>query len=330
MAHEHSMKEVTTDGAAPPVDVIINANARHLGDGSPLRRMLRDGAHRGGAACHETTSLAELERVALTIAARGSRAVVLAGGDGTHMAGVSALARACAGALPPVALAPGGTVCTVARNFGMRGPPGPYAQHLLAAACDGRARTERRATLRVRDDTGADAVGFIFGAGLVARFFELYDASPERGLGSAGLLAAKALFGSLIGSRAAQAMLSPAPCMLVVDGEPTPSRAWSLVLASAVRDVGLHVRATYRAGERLDRFHVVASALRPRALGLEAPRVLLGVPMRGGPRVDALASSLGVEFDAEGAYVLDGDSFRARRVRVDAGPVLDLILPPRP
>jgi diacylglycerol kinase family enzyme len=327
MAHEKRMKEGLTERSLPRADVIINANARHLGPGSLLRRTLVDGARLAGAVSHETASLADLERVASELAARGTRAVVLAGGDGSHMAGVSAFARACGDALPPVAFAPGGTVCTIARNFGMRGSPGRYALSLIRAACAGRPRMERRATLRVRDDAGANGVGFIFGAGLVARFFDLYDASPDRGIGSAGRLAAKTFLGALMGGRAARAMLRPTPCILVVDGETMPAGAWSLVLASSVRDLGLHMRATYRAGERLDRFHVVASALRPRALGFEAPRVLLGKPMRGGPRVDALAGSLRVEFEGEGGYVLDGDSFRARSVSVEVGPVLDLILP---
>src|SRR3981081_3236325 len=103
------------------VDVIVNCNAHRLSRNGALRRTLCAAAARGGARVHETRLLHELERVALEIAQRGTQGVVLAGGDGSHMAGLTALSHAFGGSLPPVALAPCGTVCTIARNFGVRG-----------------------------------------------------------------------------------------------------------------------------------------------------------------------------------------------------------------
>ena len=74
-------------------------------------------------------------------------------------------------------------------------------------------------------------------------------------------------------------------------------------------------------------FHAVASALPPRGLAFEVPHVLTGRPMRGEPRVDAVATSLRVVFDDAGAYVLDGDLMRAGAVGVAPGPPLRLIVP---
>jgi diacylglycerol kinase (ATP) len=314
---------------AADVDVVLNCNARRLGDGGPLRAALVREARHLGARVHETRSLPELERVASTIAARGSRAVVLAGGDGSHMGGLSALARAFSGDdLPPVALAPGGTVCTVARNFGLRGDDVTWSERLVRAVCGGHARTERRPTLRVRDDEGGDRVGFIFGAGLVARFFEAYYAAPRQGLAAAGALAARLAAGALVGSPLARSVLATTTCTLSVDRQKGAEEDWSLVLASVVRDVGLHILATYRAGERADRFHVVASGLSPAGLARQVPQVLAGRAMRGEPRLDALARSLDVSFAVRGAYVLDGDLLHARVARVEAGPVISLLLPP--
>jgi diacylglycerol kinase family enzyme len=312
-----------------PVDVVVNRTARHLGDGSALRRVITHAAARGGARVHETGSLEELEVVARTIAGRGTDAVVLAGGDGSHMEGLSALARAFGDAVPPVALAPGGTVGTVARSLGMRGPARARAERVVRAACAPGARIVEHATLRVRDDAGGDRIGFIFGAGLVARFFDEYYGGGSQGILPAARIAARVFAGSLVGSPFARRVLSPAGCTVAVDGETHPARAWSLVLASVVRDVGLHVRATYRAGEARGRFHVVASGLSPRGLAFQVPRVVSGRAMRGGPHVDALAASLRVGFESagDGAYVLDGDMMRARDVRVEAGPTIRLLAP---
>ncbi len=309
------------------VDLIVNRRARDLGPRSELREVLVRAASEGGARAHETHSLNELEVVAQELAARGTDAVVLAGGDGSHMGGLSALRRAFRGALPPVALAPGGTVGTIARNLGMRGGSTRWAERVVRAACGRAPRLETHPTLRVTDDAGGDRVGFIFGAGLVARFFDEYYGAGSQGLLRAAGIAARVFGGSLVGSAFAQRVLAPAACTLEVDGARQPGRAWSLVLASVLPDVGLHVRATYRARERPDAFHAVASGLAPRGLAFEFPRVLTGRPMHGEAGVDAVATSLRVVFDEATSYVLDGDLVDACVVRVETGPSLRLIVP---
>jgi diacylglycerol kinase family enzyme len=309
------------------VDVIVNRNAGKLRDGGALRASILGAAGRAGARVHETRDLEELESVARDLAARRPDAIVLAGGDGSIMAGLSALSRAWPSgvSLPPIAIAPAGTVCTVARNFGARGPSSSEAEAAVAAACR-RANVSPRATIRVRDREGGDRIGFIFGAGLVARFFEVYYATPRQGLGAAAAIAARVFAGALTGSGTAARILDRTSCTLAVDGVAQSNRGWSLLLASVVRDVGLHFRATYRAGTDLDRFHVVASGLGPRSLGLRMPRVIAGRPLGGAPCVDVLARTLSVDFDADGAaYVLDGDLFRAGSVTVEAGPPIALV-----
>ena len=239
---------------------------------------------------------------------------------------ISALARAYGGAPPPLALAPGGTVCTVARNLGMHGGAAAWVERVVAAACREDRRVEAHATLRVRDAAGGDRVGFIFGAGLVARFFDEYYGGSAQGLAPAAGIAARVFAGSLVGSALARRVLAPAKCSVEIDGTIQTTRAWSLLLASVVRDVGLHVRATYRAGQERGRFHVVASGLPPRGLAFEVPRVLSGRALRGEPRIDVLAASMRVSFDEAGAYVLDGDVMRAQEVRIEPGPEVRLIV----
>src|SRR4051812_37538294 len=76
----------------------------------------------GRARVFATSTLPELADACRAIASEGSDCVVLSGGDGTFMAGVTELARAFGDSedspakLPVLALLPGGTVATVARN----------------------------------------------------------------------------------------------------------------------------------------------------------------------------------------------------------------------
>ena len=305
---------------------MLNRRARKLAPGSAIARALLNAAARHGVRAHETTTLQELEDASRSIATRAPRAVILAGGDGSYMAGVTAMARASDGApLPRFALAPGGTVSTVARNWSRGAMDASRAARLVDAVARDAAPVARRPTLRVCDDHGGDRVGFIFGAGLVARFFDEYYASSHQGYAGAARIAARVFAGSFFASDLARRVLNPVEARLAVDGRDAVPRAWSLVVASVVPDLGLHMRVTPRAGEALDAFHAVASPLGARALGPQMPLVLAGKALVGAGHVDApRARALDVRFAADDAYVLDGDPIRAREVRVAVGPVIDV------
>jgi diacylglycerol kinase (ATP) len=314
--------------------VIVNPSARAFtrspGLVSELRALVEA---RGGraSAFYVTRDLAELDEVAREIAGDERSVVALAGGDGTLMAGLSALALAHGDRpLPAVSLVPAGTVATVARNLGLGHRPLPALRALLEAG--DRARTTRQATLRVRTTRGSgeveERVGLIFGTGLVARFFDVYDERGARGLASALGITARVFAESFVGGPFARRVLEPLPCRIEVDGRELSPRAYSLVCAATVRDLGLHMRVTYRAGERPDRVHLVASSLSPRELGPRCPRVLAGRTIGGREHFDELVSSflvhLGAELDGggEGPYVLDGDALKGRSVEVSPGPEL--------
>ena len=331
----------------PCVDILLNRRARHLQSDTRVRRAITaavDAARAAGAnvRVHETTSLEELDRACEALAASDTAAVVLAGGDGSYMAGVTALARAFGDRpLPVLGFAPAGTVSTVARNWSWgraaeRTWGGGTMAHAAARIVRAAGRigaadvaTASRPSLRVTDTRGGSHVGFIFGAGLVASFFDVYDASPHKGYAGAARIVLRIFASSFVAARPAGALarriLTPTACTLVVDGVAQTPHAFSLVAASVVKDLGLHMRLTYRAGEETDRFHAVASPLDAASLGPQMPRVLAGVPLRGDGHVDTLAGELVVEFPREGAYVLDGEVLRAPSVRVRSGPVLTLL-----
>ena len=311
--------------------VIVNRRARRLrGPSSILLQAIVDASQNAGATVHETFDPAELPSLAEHVLARGPDAVVLAGGDGAYTAGVTAFAAACARAgreLPPFAFAPGGTVSTTARNWGLRGPLASYATRLVTSVAAGRARRTERPSLRVADDEGGDRVGFIWGAGLVARFFDAYYVSPHAGYAGAARLVARIFLGSPFGGALARRVLTPVPCELAIDGEVQSARGYSLMVSSVVRDLGLHMHVLYRAGEDPGRVHFVASPLGAPRLGPQMPLVLLGKRLRGRGHVDVLTREARVRFAERDAYVLDGDVHAAREVTIRPGPRLVLLTP---
>jgi diacylglycerol kinase family enzyme len=308
------------------IDVIANTNARaYRRDPSLLAAIRR--VSKGKADVHATNHVDELGSICEQIAQRGSDLVVLSGGDGSFMAGVTALARVFGPRpLPRLGLLPGGTVATVARNFGLKGSPVTLLEQLLTTP--DAFSTTRSATLRVRQTLGAETIeriGFIFGTGLIARFFDIYYGDGARGYAGAARIAARIFVDSFYGGPYARRVLTPMPCTIDADDKPLEGEKWSLVCAAVVRDLGIGMKVNYRAGEDLDRVHLVASQLAPGSLGPRAPRVLLGKPIGGRGQVDKLVSSFVVRFAPEGPYVLDGDMLRATEVFVSAGPQIDVV-----
>jgi diacylglycerol kinase family enzyme len=317
---------------ARDVELVLNRRARRLATDGALARSLLETARDEGLRVHETTSLDELGDVARGMTERRPRAVILAGGDGSYMAGATAIARAFpAGEAPPIALAPGGTVSTVLRNWGgPRAATADGAARLVRAVARGAARVTRRPTLRVTDDRGGDRVGFIFGAGLVATFFDEYYAGATQGYAGAAAIVARIFAQSFVGGPLARRVLTPVPASLTLDGRAARPEAWSLVVATVVRDLGLHMVVARRAGERLDAFHAVASPLGPALLGPQMPLVIAGRRLLGHDHVDAPSTrELVLRFPNEGqGYVLDGDVLRAREIRVVPGPAFDVLTSP--
>ncbi len=311
------------------VHVIVNRRARRLRDpASPLLVALLEAARRARAEVHETFEPAELEPLAVELVSSAPRAVILAGGDGAYTAGVTALVHAAERerkSLPPMAFAPGGTVSTTARNWGLRGPLARYATRLVDAIADDRAKRDERPSLRVSDDEGGDRIGFIWGAGLVARFFDAYYASPHAGYVGAARIVARIFVGSPFGGALARRVLTPVACEVWIDGEAQSARGYSLMTSSVVKNLGLHMQVLYRAGEDPERVHFVASPLGAPLLGPQMPLVLMGKRLRGRGHVDALAREARVRFAERDAYVLDGDVHAARDVTVRAGPRLVLL-----
>jgi len=312
------------------VHLIVNRRARHLRADTALHEALLGAARDVGARVHETRALGELEAAVATIAADAGATVILAGGDGSYMAGISALDRACRArgstALPPVGLAPGGTVGTVARNWGQHGSATAYATALVRAAANGTARATERPTLRVTDGAGGDRVGFIVGTGLVAQFFDLYYASEHQGYGGAARIVARIFVSSFAGGKTARRVLTPVPCTISTDGRDHPARSYSLVAASVVKNLGLHMHVLYRAGEADDRVHVVASPLGAQKLGPQLPLVLAGKRLLGKDHIDELARTVRITFTGEfDAYVLDGDVLHAPWIEIAPGPKVSFL-----
>lgn len=320
--------------------VVVNAHARRFVENRSLLLDL-DRLIDGRAQLRVTRSGAELRAAACEARDTNARVVVLCGGDGTYGAGATAIADAYGDReLPVLALAPGGTVGTVARSLGVaiRGPALQGISRVVHNAAAATLATFMTPTLSVATERER-RVGFIFGTGLVASFFQLYDPraadasdAPSGGAGTtaAAKIVARVFAESFVGGAVARQVLDPLRCDVDVDDQRLPWSASSLVVASVLRDLGLGMRVTHRGAEDPDRPHVVVSGLLPRKLGPRLPSVLRGMPIGapGEPHFDGLVRTLKVSFpDKPGPFVIDGDLRLGQVVTVTAGPRLHILRP---
>ena len=314
------------------IHIVANLTARGLRASGARVRWLEELSREAGCTLHETRHTGEVRAVMRRALDDGAAMLVLAGGDGTFMNGVSALATelTSGGRWPRVALLPLGTVGTIARNLGERGRPEDLLRAWLTRP--GEVHALPRPTLRVESVRGGareERVGFIVGTGLVARFFEVYEARGAGGIPLAARIVARVFAGSFTGGALARRILTPIPCALAVDGRARHARGLSLLSAATVRDLGLGMKVCYRAGESPDKVHLVASSLPPARLGKRAPLVIAGRSIGGEDHVDELCASFEVRFPEgePGPFVLDGDMFRAEALTVRPGPIVPIVGP---
>ena len=311
------------------IGVVVNPRARQAG-APGLVEALRGIVGADGLVV-ETKDPPALERAIAEFAARKLEVVATCGGDGTNLATATQLVRRFpAGELPRLAILRGGTVNTIAQNLGIRGKPTMILSDIMARRRAGLpAKEVGQDLLRVVSTVGEGAAlyGFLFAAGMGARFLEEYYAKPRPGVGWAGVLAARVIASSLVSGAFARRLFAPVVARLVLDGEPLALARFKLLVASTVPDVGIGMRVAWRAGEQPNRFHVVASALPVSAFARQVKRVLAGEPLAGQPHVDRLARSLTIELDGPQVYTLDGELFRSDKISISVGPRIWILKP---
>jgi diacylglycerol kinase family enzyme len=241
--------------------------------------------------------------------------LVIAGGDGTLMQVLSGLRRAYdAMPMPLLVLLPFGTVNTTVERWVGTVDPWWLLKQFLA----GRGETRCRETLHVELD-GVPHVAATLGTGLISHFFHEYGRAESRGLVRAGEIFAKVFFGSMVGSAFANRILAPVPGGLSIDGRATSFEAFTLLVCSVHKNVGLGLRPTYRAATMPGRIHLVATDLAARHLGPQAWRVFCARGLVAPRLVDEMVERFSLHFDAETSVILDGERLLARRAHARAG-----------
>lgn len=305
----------------PRIGVVVNPRARACRDDPNLEAKLRYTLGEVGPLVIAWEQ-GFLETTLKAWAERGIDLVAIVGGDGTNLYSLTAIIRAYGEShLPRVAFLGGGTNNVARSALGFRRRPiiGLLERLVGSARAGLPIATVPCDVMRVND-----LYAFFFGAGFVARFYELYyqSGTPSRlrtaqlGLSMVGAVA--------LGLPRARRFFEPVAASIRLDAEefPGPHR---IILAAKMDKLPVGLRPTYRAREQLGRFQVILSNEPTATYATQFWRIFQGRPFDGPTHVDRLATRLDVHFESESPYMVDGELFRGSDVSVSSGPVLPIV-----
>ena len=297
--------------------ILINANAKLAKRDAQLVDRLRRRLPPGRV--HATSRVEDIAPALEALLTLPLDALLLVGGDGTLAQTLTRLlAKHDAAGLPAIVPTRGGTVNTVATSLGARGTP----EQTLAALLRGDPfREERRAVVRVEADDGSPVFGFLFANGVGARFLQLYyDDSPMGPAGAVSVLS-RITGSALVGGDLARRIFAPFEATLAIDGAPPIREKFTVIMAGAVRHVGLGFPALHSAGSDPERIHFATTSASPAEIALQLPALRAGSPGRSVDHASIQRAEL--HFSEPLAWTIDAEFFPpASRLVIAAGPAL--------
>jgi hypothetical protein len=247
------------------------------------------------------------------------------GGDGTVQAVLTSMLTTPADHLPVLAVLPGGTTNTTARNVGYGAKPLPALRHLLVESARGTLAgvIERRAVVRAELDDGPQ-YAMMFGAGAVydGIVFARSQLASHGMRGQLGAGIALATFLSRIFTGKIGMMFPPLVADVLLDGERLPATSYVGMLTSTMDRQFLGVSPYWGTGPGPLRFSAMREG--PRHLGRAIVPALRGTPSPWlspdfgyrSHNVDEVALTF------TGGFTLDGELFepapRERRLLLTA------------
>ena len=255
---------------------------------------------------------------------RGIGTLCIDGGDGTIHRVLTAMVRTYGDAdLPPIAILRGGTMNNVAASTGQRLSSPEMLRVLVEARAAGRVLpTTARRLMSVDAADGAPAFGFLVGAGLVARFLELYDERRSPSPILAGTLLARAVASAVFGGRLSHDLDRPFEGTVTLDERALAGARFTAIAVSTIEQLGFGFRVFHALAHAPDRLQLVAITTSLGSLAFELPGLYAGTGVRATGNTSDTGTSVTLTLDQPFPYVIDGDPYVARNhtVRVAVGP----------
>ena len=270
------------------------------------------------------------DKAALTRAAQEFRKaeidiLAVSGGDGTLHQVISTMAETYGThPLPMLASLRCGTMNTVSNSVKLKGKSTDILSQVVRKYAAGRKfETFDQQTMNVNG-----RFGFLTGAGVIARFLQVYYSGKKPGPVHAAGMVAQMIFGAIFRTGYNSRIFCPMKCRMSVDGREIPQSEYMYVLACTVRELGLGFTPTPRAYEKPGHFHLFAGSMTPVNLVPKVPALWLGRDIIHPKQYyNGIASEMVLEPLEEIPWMIDGDIYTTDRpLRFKVGPTISLIV----
>ena len=269
------------------------------------------------------SSYDELTEVAKEIKKDRYEIVGVNGGDGTNHQIITRIIDLYNNdRFPLIAHLRGGTMNTISNALnGITGSVTGITQKLVEHYKDNRPfKTRANKVLNVNG-----RYGFMFGTGFVSNLMDMYYEGGTPGPIKALQIIYKAIASAIIKTNYVDRLFRPVLAEVVIDGIKLDYSRYSVIVSSAIRNVGLNFRAIYRAEELPDKIHVFAG----QATAFEVIRRLRKLYIGHQPgfqhMADVLARLVEIRSGSPLRYTIDGDMYEDTRVVLSPGPMMSYI-----
>ncbi len=173
--------------------------------------------------------------------------------------------------------------------------------------------------------------GFIYaGGGIAVNFLEEYYKKPApRGVRRAVSVIAGTILRPWRWSKMTRRV--EAECELSDSGKPLVSESgdWSGILVSSLEQVGMGIKATYRANERVGRYHVILAKFGFKSLALNLPNMIAGRKLIGDVRDEVVTRTV-LRYPGPVTHMIDGELYKKEdlgsEIVIEPGPMIPFVL----
>ncbi len=300
------------------VCVVVNQNARR----NKARPELPEKLARifgSEATVRVTPSIESIQEIAREAKTAETETLAICGGDGTLHHTLTAFHHVYGKQpMPRILTLSGGTMNMICRSVKVQGPSEGIANRFRAAMERGKAATVERATV-----SAGGKLCFIFGLGLVTNFLDAYYEGGNTSPLKAAVIVQKTIRSALKQGEFAKRLFAPWDGEIVINGETLPATYFTAVLAQTIENLAFSFNPMYRALERNDRFHVIATQMGPVKLVNHLPKIWVGKPVNHPELFDRLAEEMVLKPSGRLLYTMDGDLYSTESsLKVTVGPTL--------
>jgi len=274
----------------------------------------------------ETHSVNELPKIAEDFLRKKFEILAINGGDGSLHLALSAFIKVYGDhPLPKVMSLRGGTMNTMTNSLKIKGRTLSIFQKAVEKYQEAEPMKElKQDLLRINDK-----YGFMSGAGMVANFLDAYYSVPNPGPWQAVKIIARGAASGITGTEYAQSLFRPARFRVTVDGRKLECEEFSGIMGCTIKEVGLGLRPTFRANDRPDHFHFIATTIKPLPFALRIPAFWFN---RDWVHPKVLHSGVAKEVEVEPLepirYTMDGEMYSADRpLHFSVGPAVSVVAP---